>query len=144
MTAPSLREAATMALEALCMPCDRWNGTQAKIVSKAIEALHAALAPPEAEPVALVQDGALRWNITSPTFSVPLSFLSGTHMLYSAPQPAPVERKPLTDREAYAALATTCDEPEPFEDIAGDVAAWGEVMEVVRAIEHAHNIKGAA
>lgn len=40
-----------MALEALCMPCDRWSKTQAKIVSAAIESLTAALARPDADPV---------------------------------------------------------------------------------------------
>ena len=134
MTAPSLREAAQMALEALCMPCDRWNGTQAKIVSKAIESLRAALALPDAEPVALVQDGALRWNITSPTFSVPLSFLRGTHMLYAAPQPAPVERKPLTDEQKTSLFRN-----------AQDRLVEGEsYMQGIEDAEAAHNIKGAA
>ena len=48
---PSLREAAQLALDALRMPCDRWNGPQAKIVSGAIKDLTAALAVPD-EPVA--------------------------------------------------------------------------------------------
>jgi hypothetical protein len=33
------KEANRVALEALSMPCDRWNGTQAKIVSAAITQL---------------------------------------------------------------------------------------------------------
>ena len=40
----ALEEAARQALEALCLPCSRWNGTQSKIVNDAIEALRAALA----------------------------------------------------------------------------------------------------
>ena len=40
------------ALEALRLPCDRWNGQQTKMVNAAIEALSAALAAPAAEPQA--------------------------------------------------------------------------------------------
>ena len=121
-TKPTLKEAATMALEALCMPCDRWNGTQAKIVSKAIEALRAALAVPDAELAAL--DGwklvpvILTEEMTTAGRDAQLSqpchmsaLMVYRAMLAAAPQPAhvpevgfgniaaPVERKPLTDEK---------------------------------------------
>ena len=40
-------KAMQMALDALCLPCDRWNGVQSQIVQNAIEALRAALAAPQ-------------------------------------------------------------------------------------------------
>ena len=40
------------ALEALSMPCDRWNAVQHQIVSDAIKALNKELEKPEPEPVA--------------------------------------------------------------------------------------------
>lgn len=46
------REVLKQALNALCLPCDRWNGTQTDIVNEAIEALKQELAKPEPEPVA--------------------------------------------------------------------------------------------
>ena len=38
------------ALDALCLPCDRWNGEQTKIINAAIEALRGCLTAPAAEP----------------------------------------------------------------------------------------------
>jgi hypothetical protein len=55
MTTSTLLKAAQAALDALCLPCDRWNGTQARIVNAAIDALRAAIAAqpaPDAGPVA--------------------------------------------------------------------------------------------
>jgi hypothetical protein len=46
----TLREAAQQALEALQLPCPRWNGTQSEIVNAAITALRAALAQEQADP----------------------------------------------------------------------------------------------
>lgn len=37
------------ALDALCLPCDRWNGEQTKIINAAIEALRGCLTAPAAE-----------------------------------------------------------------------------------------------
>ena len=44
-----LRTAAQQALEALQLPCPRWNGTQSQIVNAAIDALRAALTEPVQE-----------------------------------------------------------------------------------------------
>ena len=46
----TLRAAAQQALEALELPCSRWNGTQSNIVNAAIDTLRAALAEPVQEP----------------------------------------------------------------------------------------------
>ena len=40
----NLRKAAQQALEALCLPCDRWNRRQTEIINASITALRAALA----------------------------------------------------------------------------------------------------
>lgn len=52
-----LKAAAQQALDALCMPCKRWNATQHMLVSAAIDALRAALAAP-AVPTELTSNGA--------------------------------------------------------------------------------------
>lgn len=44
------------ALDALCLPCDRWNGEQTKIINAAIEALRGCLTTPAAEPEAMPAD----------------------------------------------------------------------------------------
>jgi hypothetical protein len=146
MTA-SLREAATMALDALelyskpgrCDCCghsgDCAEGCEVRGI---INSLRAALAAPEAEPVAWkTQAGSL---VTAP-FEGAEAY--GWIPLYAAPQPSPVDRQPLTDRQAYDAIAATVDEPESFEDVTSDTDGWAEVMEFIRAIEAAHYIKAA-
>jgi len=55
------RELLIQSLDALEMPCDRWNKRQRMIVMKAADALRAALAKPEPEPVA--------WANTSHNFA---------------------------------------------------------------------------
>jgi hypothetical protein len=39
----NLREAAQQAMEALCLPCDRWNRRQTEIINASITALRTAL-----------------------------------------------------------------------------------------------------
>ena len=146
MTYKTLRETAQMALEALyACACPAADDAEA-LADVAYAALRDALALPD-EPVA--------WAITMPSGKISqgeeiYNFRDdaeerltgcipgcGIAPLYATP----VERKPLTDRQAYDCLASTVEEPEPFEDITGDEAAWAEVIEVVRAVEAAHNIK---
>ncbi len=50
------RKVMKLALDALEMPCDRWNKQQCMIVMKVADALRAELAKPEPEPVAWASD----------------------------------------------------------------------------------------
>ena len=51
----NLREAAQQALEALCLPCDRWNRRQTEIINASITALRTALAEDAMERLTDVQ-----------------------------------------------------------------------------------------
>ena len=160
----SLREAATMALEALTDSVDnvRNEYTEAESMYRnyptrhgkvsllktsvdkheaAIDALCAALALPDAEPVAII---AVTPNGGATIGWMPGYIAKHNDKLYAAPQPATVERKPLTDRQAYDCIAATVGQPEPFEEIASDGQEWAEFMGMVRAIEAMHGIQGAA
>ena len=157
MTA-SLREAAQMALPAI--PLLRTGKVQLRdftldeMQAYARAAIAAALALPDAEPVAYMYHDASSaeaasplWNSTMLVFAADRrpSYRSETP-LYAAPQPAQlkaVERVPLTDRQAYDCISAMVGEAEPFERVVGEGTEWAEFMKVVRAIEALHNIKSA-
>ena len=161
MTA-SLRDAAQMALEALEIAreaYEAWGNGTVKI-DAAIESLRAALALPD-EPVAWTLTETLNKRETTTTgylwFNNPVNCCWTP--LYATPQPAPaeshpalvasiearlireqrlnpapVERKPLSDDEILAIGKT----------IGNRVDAYDDGIEFARAIEAAHGIKGAA
>jgi hypothetical protein len=116
-------------------------------MGNAIEALRAALAAPEAEPVA--------WNISYTSADGSIRTVTHGHNaigdyrqidpdaistpLYAEPQHAPVERKPLTDEQICSATAAadqlyTADAGKPR-------YSWSHYH--ARAIEAMHNIKAA-
>ena len=114
MTA-SLREAAQLALDALRMPCDRWSGVQAKIVSGAIEALHAALALPD-EPDKLQQIIACAYQIAGAydapehVLDVLANPLDATQAQIDALLPFGVPDEPWVDGRALDLLNATQNE----------------------------------
>lgn len=161
MTAPSLREAATMALQELVTLKKIVHGDKKTIgadkFDSVIESLRAALALPDAEPVA--------WAIsyTSVTGSCAKTVhrhnaigdyraidpAATSTPLYAAPQPVhvpetnfgnmavPVERKPLTAQEIWddsglMSLNAELDLP------------MCQLLRFARAVESLQNIKGAA
>ena len=141
-----LREAATMALEALE---GVFNWSAPICARPQLDALRAALALPDAEPVA--------WNISYTSADGSIRTVTHGHNaiadyrqidqnaistpLYAAPQPAepkaaPVERKPLTNNEIHLAM-----------DAAGIEAngmPFSKELQIARVIEALHGIKGAA
>ena len=163
MTAPSLREAATMAKDAI------ESGNTLKL-TRAFVNLAAALALPDAEPVVeylalprtpadirefigpnantkryinapLAGDDHQAFLDSKPsegdTYSVSahdlLSSFSDwedSHGATDAPQPAPVERKPLTDEEIHMLW---WNDQKHF-----------DAVQLARAVEKHHGIKGAA
>lgn len=59
----------------------------------------------------------------------------------AAPQPA---HEPLTNQQAYDAIAATVANPESFDAaVTNNVPGWAETMQVVRAVEQAHDITPA-
>ena len=149
MTAPSLREAAQMALEALdraSATLGRYDipGTQNWIVGAmqpALESLRAALALRDAEPVAWRiryrsepgMVGCYPWSYRERKPRLPIDTAHEIEPIYAAPQPSPVERKPLTPRQIFeiASRAEVCD------------GYYLQALPFARAIEAAHNIQGA-
>ena len=153
MTAPSLREAATMALEALdraSATLGRYDipGTQNWIVSAmqpALESLRAALAIPAANPVDT--SVCMRCNGSGEAIAMTNHLGPGDYECAAdcpacggtgEPQPAPVELKPL-DLTAVDALARAyCANYYSPHHVAFSVDGLRNL------IEAAQNIKGAA
>lgn len=149
MTAPSLREAATMALDALiAMQMEATaRGCGLRVCDDSIEALRAALALPDAEPVAwaisyMGADG-LKYrrlfghnaigdyrDIDPDATSTPL---------YAAPQPAPVRRKPLSEARISQIWGSFVGDPTARHPL-----TLGDKVAFARAVIDAHNIQGAA
>ena len=132
MTAPTLREAAQSALDALCMPCDRWNGTQARIVNAAIDALRSALAAqpaPDEQPVAREQIFAAgRASVTIDEMRARI---------------AAFDAAPIAQQAAPARQPLTVDQIEAMNRAAQDQGIRGVMpwLYLARAIEAAHGIK---
>jgi hypothetical protein len=132
MTADNLREAAQMAIGFVEYHSKYWNGVGTH-PQEIAEALRAALALPNAEPVALVS--------VVPNYGAAIAWLPGhiakhNDKLYSAPQPAPAEREPLTEQRII----------ELWDN--HTVPVFGKIginpIVFARDIEAAHNIKSAA
>lgn len=118
-----LRTAAQQALEAWFRP----NGINYVDFKPYMEALRAALAGPEQEPVAWYDSISGQTDFTSyKPHRKPSSPSAEWIPLYAAPTP----RKPLTDEE--------------IEDLYFDGFSISKLKEFARAIERAHGITGAA
>ena len=142
----SLREAATMALEALE---GVFNWSAPICARPQLDALRAALALPDAEPVA--------WNISYTSADGSIRTVTHGHNaiadyrqidqnaistpLYAAPQPAepkaaPVERKPLLVSHIHSLITRS--------GVRWTGLTLRDEVGIARVIEQAHGIKGAA
>jgi hypothetical protein len=145
MTAPSLREAAQMALDALdraSATLGRYDipGTQNWIVGAmqpALESLRAALALPDAEPVESWHEKAdrLKKCVDYAASGQDLMVFRLRLTAHLNTVPATVERKPLTD-----------EQKEVIWDKAAQLRMYAKqiFMDGMNAAEAAHGIQGAA
>lgn len=123
-----LRVAGRQALEALCLPCDRWNRRQTEIINASITTLRDELAEANIkdsltiEPVAYVTgyfDGRCVIKPIEPVF------LPTGMALYRSPP----KREPLTAPQIHE-----LDWP--------DDVAFEDILKLTRAVERAHDIGG--
>jgi len=83
------------ALDALCLPCDRWNGEQTKIINAAIEALRGCLTAPAAEPEPQATPIPCAVHVAGRTFEAGTSFcdviehVEATRLRGGVPEPRP-------------------------------------------------------
>lgn len=172
MTAPSLREAAKLALEALetyskpgrCDCCGSQGDCATSCEARGIiESLRAALAQPDAEPYGWKVEAVSRLYMgrhAELDAKAEAAHCGGTckaFPLYAAPQPAPVKQSQYGGPELQALILAKLAAPVERKPLTNEQkeAIWGKAaqlrkyskqifMDGMNAAESAHSIQGAA